>query len=126
MHYERKRKGRETGSADPQRRASGEGHVHRGGYIVKSTGGKQRLEHRRIVEQLLGRKLKRHETVHHVNGQRGDNRTDGPLQNFRSGNLELWSSWQPAGQRVADKVEFAVSLLREYAPELLSLEGRAQ
>lgn len=77
------------------------------------------------MEELLGRELKRHETVHHVNGQRGDNRTEGPLQNFRSGNLELWSSWQPAGQRVADKVEFAVAMLREYAPHLLALEGRA-
>lgn len=120
MHYERKRKGREIGAAEPQRRASGDGHVMASGYIVKSVKGRPWLEHRRIMEQLLGRELKDHETVHHVNGQRGDNRTDGPLRGFRSGNLELWSSRQPAGQRVADKVEFAVSLLREYAPELLT------
>lgn len=119
MHYERKRKGRDIGSASPQRRASGAGGLMNG-YIVKSVNGRQRLDHRRIMEELLGRELARHETVHHVNGQRSDNRTDGPLRDFRSGNLELWSSWQPAGQRVSDKVQFAVAMLREYAPSLLS------
>jgi hypothetical protein len=72
------------------------------------------------MEQLLGRPLRRDESVHHLNGQRADNRTDGPLVNWRSGNLELWSSWQPYGQRVEDKVAFAIGLLREYAPELLA------
>ena len=72
------------------------------------------------MEQLLGRPLRRDENVHHVDGQRADNRTAGPLENWRSGNLELWSTWQPAGQRVADKVAFAVALLREYAPDLLA------
>jgi hypothetical protein len=73
-----------------------------------------------IMEALLGRELKRHESVHHINGQRADNHADGPLVNFRSGNLELWSSLHPSGQRVADKVDFAVELLREYAPSLLA------
>jgi hypothetical protein len=67
------------------------------------------------MEKLLGRPLHEYETVHHWNGQRADNTTDGPLgANFRSGNLELWSSSQPAGQRVADKIEWARSLLEEY------------
>jgi hypothetical protein len=62
----------------------------------------------------------RHEEVHHVNGQRDDNRTDGPLKNFRSGNLELWNTSQPGGQRVVDKVRFAMDILQEYAPDLLA------
>jgi hypothetical protein len=125
MHYERVRKGRDIGQSAPQRRAAGEGSVING-YIVKSVKGRAKLEHRRIMEELLGRELMRHETVHHVNGQRGDNATDGPLRDFRSGNLELWSSWQPAGQRVKDKIEFAVSLLREYAPDLLARDGASR
>jgi hypothetical protein len=124
MHYERQRKGREIGPAEPRRRRYGEGALSYG-YVITSVGGKTRAAHRRIMEELLGRELRRGETVHHVNGQRADNRIDGPLRNFRSGNLELWSSWQPAGQRVADKVEFAVTLLREYAPHLLAPEDRA-
>ena len=50
-----------------------------------------------------------------------DNATAGPLdERYRSGNLELWSSWQPAGQRVADKVAYAQQLLQAYAPDLLA------
>ena len=73
------------------------------------------------MEGLLGRPLHKGETVHHRNGQRADNTTDGPLdKEFKSGNLELWSTSQPAGQRVADKVEWAQALLAEYRPDLLA------
>lgn len=76
------------------------------------------------MEELLGRPLRPGETVHHVNGQRSDNSTTGPLDaGYRSGNLELWSTWQPAGQRVADKVSYARALLQLYAPELLAEPG---
>jgi hypothetical protein len=116
MHYERNRKGRAIGSAAPQKRMAGEGSVTQGGYIVTTLNGRSRLEHRRIMEQLLGRPLEPHETVHHVNGQRSDNRTNGPLQDFRSGNLELWSRSQPSGQRAADKLAWAREIIALYEP----------
>ncbi len=80
-------------------------------------------EHRWVFEQLVGRDLLPFENVHHVNGQRDDNRTDGPPVmtpdgNLRSGNLELWSTSQPAGQHVGDKVAWAIDLLSLYAPQL--------
>ena len=58
----------------------------------------------------LGRALLQSENVHHVNGDRTDNRLD---------NLELWSKAQPQGQRVEDKVKYAIEILTQYAPEVL-------
>ena len=62
-------------------------------------------EHRHVMEQHIGRPLRDLETVHHVNGDRSDNRLE---------NLELWSSYQPSGQRVRDKVEWAREILETY------------
>lgn len=124
MHYERQRKGREVGSAAPRRRAAGQGSITNGYHVVTVSPGRSRLAHRISMERLLGRPLVKGETVHHVNGDRSDNTTNGPLdERYRSGNLELWSSWQPAGQRVSDKVDYAEQLLRRYAPHLLASDG---
>lgn len=78
--------------------------------------GKYTFEHRMIMEQMIGRPLVKGETVHHKNGIRNDNRPD---------NLELWSEAQPYGQRVSDKVAYALEILERYAPELLSKEAAA-
>lgn len=65
-------------------------------------------EHRVVMEQAVGRQLYPEETVHHINGVKDDNRL---------GNLELWTSSHPAGQRVKDKIAWAVELLRRYPGE---------
>lgn len=67
------------------------------------------LEHRKVMQELLGRPLTGDENVHHLNGVRSDNRPE---------NLELWSSSQPSGQRVEDKVEWAREFLAFYEKEL--------
>lgn len=89
-----------------------------GGYIYEWSPSHPRaiksgyvLEHVLVLEEYLGRYLLPHETVHHKNGVRNDNRLD---------NLELWSKSHPAGQRVQDKVEWAKEILKLYAPHELA------
>lgn len=87
----------------------------KGGKFVCQTSGyvyltspKRIAEHRDVMEQFLGRSLLKYETVHHKNGNRQDNRL---------GNLELWSSRQPAGQRVCDKILWAKEIISQYGTD---------
>ena len=75
-----------------------------------TNGESPAAEHRLTMPVFLGRPLEADEVVHHRNGVRTDNRIE---------NLELWSVMQPKGQRVNDKVEYAVEALRRYRPDLL-------
>ena len=94
LHYQRVRNRTPLDKPEPGTERSKDA----SGYVITYVGRKKYYEHRLIMEQMLGRPLIAGENVHHVNGQRDDNRPE---------NLELWSTSQPAGQRVADKIRFA-------------------
>ncbi len=48
--------------------------IHSQGYKRTGSSNNRQLEHRVIMEQILGRKLLRNEWVHHINGDKLDNR----------------------------------------------------
>ena len=64
-----------------------------------------KYEHQHVMEQYLGRLLKPHERIHHINGRRNDNEIN---------NLELWTRDHPDGQRVDDMLTWAKKILKEY------------
>ena len=107
-HYRRRRRDQPLDGIDNGALPVGTKSLNNNGYIRIKTaeaGGEWPLEHRVVMGQHIGRALHAHETVHHVNGGKTDNRLE---------NLELWSSDQPPGQRVEDKVGFAVRIIQQY------------
>ncbi|HEY2960748.1 MAG TPA: HNH endonuclease [Actinomycetota bacterium] len=70
--------------------------AQRNGYVGK---------HIAVMSEMLGRPLRKGESVHHKNLIRNDNRPE---------NLELWVSSQPRGARAKDMAAWCRRFLREY------------
>lgn len=101
---------------------SGAGHINKRGYkVIRKRGHPNAhakgaiMEHIWLMSEHLGRALFDKENVHHKNGMRSDNRIE---------NLELWSTAQPSGQRVDDKIAWCKEFMKQYGYEYVDIASK--
>ena len=107
VHHYRRRRGIDMNQPIRRRENVGAVRITTQGYVkVKIAQPDQWVvQHRDVMERHLGRPLYEHESIHHKNGDKADNRLM---------NLELWTTSHPYGQRVKDKVSWAREILAVY------------
>jgi hypothetical protein len=75
-HYTRVLRNGAPGSAEAIYAPPGSGWTNGSGYRMRTVNGRRVPEHRLVMAAALGRELQEWETVHHINGDRTDNRLE--------------------------------------------------
>lgn len=110
-HYKQQEKGQPLQPLKPRANPGewGDWKINTSGYVYRyrKVNGvrEEQKQHRHVMSEHLGRPLEPHENVHHLNGDKADNRIE---------NLELWEVSQPSGQRVSDKIREALRVFSQY------------